>query len=272
MNEHLNLSSLPYQTVIKLYQIGILAQIDEAQVSKGNDLQIFVSYLQVTEWYLMIPVSRLSSAAGFLQWAVTRFANSAPSIKILALSPVTSVMSVTRNDVMSMSHDCLMYRFVTQLRHFIFNTTTTVTGVTYNGFHVISLKHIETISKSVPHHKDSQRDTTPLNIFFNTIKYPRIGHNWYAKALRMFLNRLILKPRAPGSAKLSHIYRIYLMDLLHLWYISDSLIHTSVPLVPLVSGEVELCLGRGAIEGPGMLHAASTVTRPETKRKKRDVQ
>ena len=45
MNEHLNLSSLPYQTVIKLYQIGILAQIDEAQVSKGNDLQIFVSYL-----------------------------------------------------------------------------------------------------------------------------------------------------------------------------------------------------------------------------------
>ena len=102
---------------------------------------------------------------------------------------------------------------MTQLRHFIFNTTTTVTGVTYNGFHVISLKHIETISKSVPHHKDSQRDTTPLNIFFYTIKYPRIGHNWYAKVLRMFLNRLILK------------------------------------LVPLVSGEVELCLGRGAIEG-----------------------
>ena len=77
MNEHLNLSSLPYQTVIKLYQIGILAQIDEAQVSKGNDLQIFVSYLFhicfIFAGYRMIPDdTRVTTVRGGFSGAVTR--------------------------------------------------------------------------------------------------------------------------------------------------------------------------------------------------------
>ena len=157
---------------------------------------------------------------------------------------------------------------MTQLRHFIFNTTTTVTGVTYNGFHVISLKHIETISKSVPHHKDSQRDTTPLNIFFNTIKYPRIGHNWYAKVLRMFLNRLILKPRAQVPLNFlttAYTWTSYISDTsLIAWYIRSarSARFRRSRAMP----------GTRSHRRPGTLHAASTVTRPETKRKKRDVQ